>query len=210
MGKHESQLGDGSEFVYEIQSIIKHSKFRSSDYENDIAILKSKIDILYNEYIRPICLPDPSKDIIGASSAASSSCFVIGWGHMNLNPDPTNYIRIHRPVVLQQSLMKVMHSEACFNTQSELQLGFSFAQESNRLCAAKHFEEDDITVSYGGIEMSNRGAACQGDSGGPLFCLDIGDDGYKIQGIVSLGAGCGRRGLHTRVSSYMEWILINM
>ncbi len=55
-----------------------------------------------------------------------------------------------------------------------------------------------------------HGAACDGDSGGPLFCLDLGDEGYKFQGIVNLGAGCGRRGLYTRVANYMNWIFENM
>ena len=55
-----------------------------------------------------------------------------------------------------------------------------------------------------------QGAACAGDSGGPLICLDYGDEGYKLQGIISQGRGCGRRGFYTKVASYMNWILTNM
>ena len=97
--------------------------------------------------------------------------------------------------------------------QGDIKLPFSFPEDSNRLCASRHFDHSSNLPSsgvYGDIPEKDRGAACQGDSGGPLFCLDIGDDGYKIQGIISLGAGCGRRGLYTKVSSYMEWILNNM
>ena len=72
----------------------------------------------------------------------------------------------------------------CFDTQVGLNLDFSFGASSNRLCASRHFNTHD---DYGNIEPENRGASCEGDSGGPLFCLDVGDDGYKLQGIVSLG-----------------------
>jgi len=58
LGKHESALGSGTEFIYEVKTIIKHQDFRSSDFENDIAIIKTTKEIEYNDYIRPICLPD--------------------------------------------------------------------------------------------------------------------------------------------------------
>ena len=61
-----------------------------------------------------------------------------------------------------------------------------------------------------GIVKTAQGAACAGDSGGPLICLDYGDEGYKLQGIISQGRGCGRRGFYTKVASYMNWILTNM
>ena len=61
------------------------------------------------------------------------------------------------------------------------------------------------------IEVTGGSDACQGDSGGPLWKW-IGEGENRrafLVGIVSRGAGCGRRdspGIYTKVSSYSNWI----
>ena len=118
LGKHETKIGEGIEFEFEVSEIIKHENFKQSTYENDIAILKTTERVDYNEYIRPICLPDPSQDLIKSrwalqffifsvkkyfSRSASSSCFVVGWGQTNYqeNFQDYSYIQTEGPVVLQ-------------------------------------------------------------------------------------------------------------
>ena len=116
--------------------------------------------------------------------------------------------------------------DECTLNQRELEIGVLFKSMENRLCAGRSTADSSYDPSkYGSIPSSGdflyliswllklilaHGAACDGDSGGPLFCLDLGDDGYKLQGIVNIGAGCGRRGLYTRVANYMAWIFENM
>ena len=112
LGKHESSIGNGIEFEYKIQTIFKHPKFRIN-YQNDIAILKTEKTIEFNDYIRPICLPDPSKKIIDASKDSRASCFVTGWGHTAFSADQTIVRTIRRPAVLQQALMRVLSEDEC-------------------------------------------------------------------------------------------------
>ena len=64
-------------------------------------------EILFNDYIRPICLPDPSRDIMTMSHQSTSSCFVTGWGHIHLTENIQNS-RMERAPVLQQALMKIL------------------------------------------------------------------------------------------------------
>ncbi|CAG5094977.1 Oidioi.mRNA.OKI2018_I69.XSR.g13972.t1.cds [Oikopleura dioica] len=184
------------------------------DYENDIALLITNSTIQYNEYVRPICLPDPEADIIRSNKYQQSSCFVAGWGNTRLQDSlyySSSYGESDRANFLQQALVRLFPMDECTLNQRELEIGVLFKSMENRLCAGRSTADSSYDPSkYGSIPSSAHGAACDGDSGGPLFCLDLGDDGYKLQGIVNIGAGCGRRGLYTRVANYMAWIFENM
>ena len=78
-----------------------------------------------------------------------------------------------------------MDRDECILTQSQLNLPITFGVDSKRLCALR-FELGKTEKFPENLTSQERGAACKGDSGGPLFCLDIGDDGYKIQGQKNL------------------------
>ncbi|XP_072841907.2 ovochymase-2 isoform X1 [Pogona vitticeps] len=51
--------------------------------------------------------------------------------------------------------------------------------------------------------------ACTGDSGGPLVCPSEDSIYYTLNGIISWGLGCGRKGypgVYTNVASFIDWI----
>ena len=60
-------------------------------------------------------------------------------------------------------------------------------------------------VIMAGYNNGNKDA-CSGDSGGPLV-VPVGDEGYKVAGIVSWGnSNCNTYGAYTEVSAFESWI----
>ena len=103
--------GQKSQFWSKISILVKNLNFgQKSQTQNWQSTAKLKV-------VPDTLFLDPSQNIILSSQSAVSSCFVTGWGHTELNTGGTGYIKINRPVVLQQSLMKLMTEESCFNTQ---------------------------------------------------------------------------------------------
>jgi secreted trypsin-like serine protease len=63
-------------------------------------------------------------------------------------------------------------------------------------------------VIMAGYNNGNKDA-CRGDSGGPLV-VPVGDEGFKVAGIVSWGnRDCDTYGAYTEVSAFEEWIRNN-
>ncbi|XP_053310254.1 transmembrane protease serine 3 [Spea bombifrons] len=83
---------------------------------------------------------------------------------------------------------------------------------SNRVCNTKYIYGGVIKPSMvcagfleGGVDT------CQGDSGGPLACEDR--KVWKLMGTTSWGVGCALRykpGVYTRITSFLDWIHIQM
>lgn len=76
--------------------------------------------------------------------------------------------------------------------------------ECRRKFAARNVDISDFQVCAGGNYAED---SCDGDSGGPLMRFQ--DNAWVIEGIVSFGVKCGFQGwpaVHTRVSSYENWI----
>ncbi|XP_073434927.1 plasma kallikrein-like [Dendrobates tinctorius] len=64
--------------VLDIEQIIVHPEYTGAEAGNDIALLKLKTPIAYNEYQQAICLP-PNRD----SFRLPSTCWITGWGFTN-------------------------------------------------------------------------------------------------------------------------------
>jgi secreted trypsin-like serine protease len=63
-------------------------------------------------------------------------------------------------------------------------------------------------VIMAGYNNGNKDA-CSGDSGGPLV-VQVGDEGFKVAGVVSWGnSECTTYGAYTEVSAFEEWIRDN-
>lgn len=76
IGQHDLNNTDGFEQNIAIDKIIIHpfyDAFNHHDY--DVALLKMKTNITYNDRVRPICLPTQDYP-------AGSSCYITGWGHL--------------------------------------------------------------------------------------------------------------------------------
>ncbi|XP_056415347.1 plasma kallikrein isoform X2 [Hyla sarda] len=64
--------------VLDIEQIIVHPDYAGAESGHDIALLKLKTPIAYNDYQQAICLP-PIQD----SFVLPSTCWITGWGYTN-------------------------------------------------------------------------------------------------------------------------------
>ena len=52
-----------------------HHEYNFHTVDNDIALIRLKEKVLYNDHVRPICLPKTSERL-----PVGTRCTVIGWG----------------------------------------------------------------------------------------------------------------------------------
>ena len=74
-GEHDLNRLEGYEQDITIERIIKHPKYDPhKNYDYDVALMKLKTPIKYNNRVRPVCLANSDFD-------PGTNCFVTGWGH---------------------------------------------------------------------------------------------------------------------------------
>lgn len=83
LGNHNKFVKDEFEYVRYIEKLIIYPDVDEDvfiilgryDISNDIALLKLNAPVIFNDHIRPICLPKPNLRF-----SQESKCFVTGWG----------------------------------------------------------------------------------------------------------------------------------
>ncbi|XP_020912693.1 anionic trypsin-1 [Exaiptasia diaphana] len=102
-GEHNLRKVQGDEQVMDIDKIIPHKKYydnpKDHKYDYDIALVKLKTNIKYNENVRPICLQT-------GSFPTGSHCTVTGWGKLTEGAR-----RI--PDILRQAVVPLVSQEDC-------------------------------------------------------------------------------------------------
>jgi len=167
--------------TYRVNKIIGHPEFRARGFYNDIALLKLDTEVLFNDFIIPVCLPPP--DLVQRAEANINhieglSPTVLGYGSTNYDGAES--------ATLQEVKLPVWSNEDC--DRAYLQ-----PIEDIFLCAG---------YPEGGKD------ACQGDSGGPLLLYAPTRQWMQV-GIVSFGNRCaepGYPGVYTRLTNFMTWI----
>ncbi|KRZ79292.1 Plasminogen [Trichinella papuae] len=74
---------------------------------NDIALLRLAETVYYNDYTRPVCLPEPNEELI-----PGDICVVTGWGDTIENGSTSN--------TLKQVDVKIMKPGTCANVRSDV------------------------------------------------------------------------------------------
>ncbi|XP_053547416.1 mannan-binding lectin serine protease 2 [Bombina bombina] len=162
--------------------IIKHEAFNSTNFDNDIALIKLKNKVELSQNILAICLPTTEERFrISHEEDANNIGLVSGWGltHRGTSARRLQYVALD---VISHSICKLKYDR------------LKALVTDNMLCAGNEAGGKD---------------SCEGDSGGALVFLDSQSKKWFIGGIVSWGAECGvvgQYGVYTKVSNFIDWI----
>ncbi|XP_054719041.1 serine proteinase stubble-like [Uloborus diversus] len=163
-----------------IDEISVHPEFgQPRRYSNDLALLKLRRALEFDERRQPICLPDPDQDLAGRNAT------VVGWGWLN-ELDKGKAKR------LQKVQVPILNNSICAQWYSEEYNGYVQIHDY-QICAG---------YKEGGKD------SCQGDSGGPLV-LREGDRHTLVGVVsAGVGCARKQLpGIYSRVSVFVPWIL---
>ncbi|KAM3184431.1 hypothetical protein ACTXT7_008383 [Hymenolepis weldensis] len=206
VGEHNLHEPEEFQVDHEVEKIFTYPKMFSAtgnnfDAKDDIALLKLKKPVQFNENVRPACLPNPGEEF-----EAGNICAVAGWGQtsqaaeldqmeLNNRKAEVQYLQNKSDIssTLRHINVPLISSEDCedrFLLYSLMNPNFKVLPTF--ICAGKTEAMD----------------ACQFDSGGPMMCRSGIDGQYILVGIISFGVNCasGYPGIYTRVNSYLDWI----
>jgi len=171
---------DGTRFL--LEKIVPYSEYRFQYItHHDIALLKLRTEITYEDDKQPICLGG------GRVPKAGSKCFISGWGYTTGSPKDTK---------LSYHLKDAEIPVVSFNKCRQTGIWYKLLNEDSHMCAGDS--------SKPGLD------SCGGDSGGPLSCLDEASGQYYLAGVTSFGfSDCGKAGhlgIYARMETYEPWV----
>ena len=108
-GEHNRRnvLGQEGEVVINVKRIIQHAYYNRFTLDNDIALLELENELVYNDQISPICLPN-------SDPLPPTMCMVVGWGNTkgNLSPitDKEPTANVENNTVKQHTFVRVLFS----------------------------------------------------------------------------------------------------
>jgi len=73
VGEHDWHKNDGSERNHNVAQVFRHQDYDPRHLNNDIALLKLSTPVLFNKYVKPVCLPTEEVD-------PGTDCYITGWG----------------------------------------------------------------------------------------------------------------------------------
>jgi V8-like Glu-specific endopeptidase len=165
-----------------VRKIIKHHQFNHGTHlNNDIALILLDELVDFNQYLRPICLPQANLTL---GPENSKDCVVVGFGKSRFSQD-ANYLHVAHFVSVP-----IIHQSVCAKWYAEQDVRLS----EGMLCA--------------GYSEGKRDA-CQGDSGSGLFCRHSDTSQFFVAGLVSFGVQCAKPklpGVYSSIPHYVDWI----
>ena len=179
----------------QVEDFIIHQDYLSDSIYNDIALIRLKKKLTFNEIISSICLPVlDSEEGLKAYPSTNSEVSIAGWGSELYSSSISSN--------LNEAKIKIVSRIKCNETYSKLKSQALYQGINEQfLCATSSDGTKD---------------ACQGDSGGPLVYyspqkVDQEWDGKFYQlGIIAFGHQCGNKnfpGVYINVTYYLTWIL---
>jgi hypothetical protein len=71
--------------IIPVSNVINHNRYNRLDMKNDIAMLKVAQPLLFNRWVKPICMPGPGRVTdddkwVWGPKPDTTFCTVVGWG----------------------------------------------------------------------------------------------------------------------------------
>ena len=192
-----------SDELYHFESVTSHPRYSEDDasLRNDIAIIKSDRDFIFNEKVYPACLP-PRDFCLNQGTTVTTS----GWGRTDPNDNfsaADHFQAVDIPIAQCWSSFYTSYSD--INDW----FGLGGVRSGIQVCAG-----------IDGDENTSKGT-CKGDSGGPL--VYVAKEGsnpqwpelYQQIGAVSWGIDCSNAGdqderkvpgVYSKITKFMKWI----
>ncbi|XP_047035703.1 venom serine protease 34-like isoform X3 [Helicoverpa zea] len=102
VGEHDVTIGDSSATrAYRIEQFLIHPQFTESNYDYDIAILRSASRIEFSEYVGPACLPFKFN-----TDFAGRKVTILGWGTKFFGGPKSNVLLKADVDVISQSVCR--------------------------------------------------------------------------------------------------------
>lgn len=117
------------------EEIIPHANFNINNMENDIGLVRLAHDVVYTDFIKPICMPSPQM-----RSNAGEKLVVSGWGKTTDSS---------RSSIKQKLSIDVNDQQTCTNKFALINQLITDSQ----LCAGGVFLEDSCSGDSGGPLM---------------------------------------------------------
>lgn len=161
---------------YTISQVVPHADWNRYKKLNDIALLKTRDTIQFNDYIKPICLPD--KDICFNPGTA---CVVTGWGYKSESG----------PVAekLQEVAVRILDQNTC-----KLVTWYSGMVHDSNVCAGYVDGEKDSCAGDSGGPL-----VCRLGRDMPWVLYGVVSWGYGC-------ARARKPGVYSRVTSFYDWM----
>ncbi|XP_055623367.1 uncharacterized protein LOC129766797 [Toxorhynchites rutilus septentrionalis] len=119
---------------YSLIEIIRHGRYNPENYQYDIALLKTSVDVMFSDYIQPICLPT------GDDRQEFVSGVVVGWGYGDGN--------ILKPL-LQRATLGVVDERVCLRSNAE-RISRILAEDGSNYCGGNRNKTNVCEGDSGG------------------------------------------------------------
>nr|XP_033813658.1 coagulation factor IX-like [Geotrypetes seraphini] len=105
IGDFDKMRRDQDEQKIEVLQFLKHPYYNLDNYDNDIALIYLKSDVIFNEFAIPICLPNPNLGRL--LSQEGEIGMVSGWGDTRFQgPSSRFLLKVKLPMVNQEACLK--------------------------------------------------------------------------------------------------------
>ena len=163
--------------MHTIDEIFIRNDFIKRTFNNDLALIKLKKEIIYNDYVRPVCLPTRDRSYNGQNTT------VVGWGKKSEGGQPADVLmEVVVPVITQKKCRRHTRYRPSEITENMMCAGYDegVLDACQGDSGGPMIWRSDLDDAYTQIGIVSWGQGC---------------------------ARKGYPGVYTRLGRYVDWII---